>query len=75
MPCYRIRLSGSGISYPFVEGGDPIIGFFTACEVRARNEDAACTAAWQQVLAEWQPGDEYAAHNRGGLPSLRVEDV
>ena len=58
-----------------MEGGDPFIGFFITRQVRGGNEEDACTVVRQQVLAEWQPGVEYAAHKRGGLPALRVEDV
>ena len=37
MPCFRVRLEGSGIQYPVQEGGAPIVGFFTTRQVRAGN--------------------------------------
>jgi hypothetical protein len=64
MPYFRVRLSGAGISYPFVESGDdPVIGFFTTRLVRASDLHDAHSVAKKLVLSEWEPGGSYAASN------------
>ncbi len=73
MPCFRVRLEGSGIQYPVQEGGAPIVGFFTTRQVRAGNVAEACEQVRRLVLAEWLPGGPCAAGNRGPLPQLTVE--
>ena len=74
MPFFKVRLSGAGIEYPFVYGGDPVIGFFATRAVRARDIEHAHQLAKEAVLSEWRPGGRYAAENRGHVPSLVVED-
>ena len=74
MPYFKVRLSGAGISYPFVDGSDPVIGFFTTRIVKAQNLEEAHSAAKHLVLSEWQLGGPYAADNVGSLPKLLVEE-
>jgi hypothetical protein len=74
MPYFRVILSGSGISYPFVDAPDPVIGFFTTRDVRARNLEHAHSVAKELVLSEWRPGGTYATDNAGAVPSLAVEN-
>ena len=74
MPYFRVTLSGSGISYPFEDGSDPVIGFFTTRDVRASDFESAGHLAKELVLAEWRDSGPYAAANRGAIPSLVVEN-
>lgn len=74
MPYFKIMLSGSGISYPFVDGSDPVTGFFTTHVVQAPDLEQAQVAALERVLSEWQPGGRYAAGNAGALPTLVREE-
>ena len=74
MPHFKVRLSGAGISYPFVGGSDPVIGFFTTRLVRASDMEQAHHIAKETVLSEWRPGGQYAADNAGSLPALVVEE-
>ena len=74
MPYFRVILSGSGISYPFVDGPDPVIGFFTTRDVKAPDLERAGHVAKELVLSEWRAGGAYAADNRGAIPSLAIEN-
>lgn len=75
MPYFRVRLSGTGISYPFAESDAPVIGFFTTRLVRGSDLHGAHSAAKELVLSEWQPGGSYAEADVGALPALVVEDA
>ena len=74
MPFFKVRISGAGIEYPFVDGGDPVIGFFSTRAVRARHIEHAHQLAQEAVLSEWRPGGRYATDNRGAVPALVVEE-
>ena len=74
MPYFKVRLSGAGISYPFVDGSDPVIGFFTTRLVRARDIRQAHCLAKELVLSEWRHGGRYADGNVGSAPTLVVEE-
>lgn len=74
MPYFKVRLSGTGISYPFVDGSDPAIGFFTTRVVRAPDTKQAHMAAKARVLSDWQSGGSYATGNSGSIPTLVVEE-
>lgn len=52
-----------------------MIGFYTTRLVNAPNQLQAQRVAEDAVLAEWQPGGEYAEGNRGALPTLAVDDA
>ncbi len=75
MSYFRVMLSGTGVSYGFDDGSDPAVGFFTTRTVAADDLPSAERSARELVLAEWQPGGEYVAGNRGSLPALALEDA
>ncbi|WP_342316663.1 hypothetical protein [Lysobacter sp. FW306-1B-D06B] len=75
MPYFKVRLSGAGISYPFADGSDPVIGFFTTRVVKAPDLGQAQAAATSLVLSEWLPGGPYAADNAGSPPTLSIEEA
>ena len=74
MPYFMVRLMGKGVSYAAIDGGDPMIGFYTTRLVRAPDHLQAHNAANEDVLAEWRPGGQFAEGNTGALPSLVVDD-
>lgn len=74
MPFFKVRISGAGINYPFVDGSDPAIGFFATRAVRAHSIESAHHLAKESVLSEWWGGGRYAADNRGSIPVLLVEE-
>jgi hypothetical protein len=74
MPYFKVRLSGAGISYPFENSSDPVIGFFTTRMVRAPSLESAHHAAKELVLSEWRPGGQYASGNSGSVPKLAVDE-
>ncbi len=74
MPYFMVRLMGKGFSYPAINGGDPMIGFYTTRLVRAPDQLEAHNAASEVVLAEWRPGGQFAAGNTGALPSLVLDE-
>ena len=74
MPYFKVRLSGVGISLPFKDGSDPVIGFFTTRMVRAPSVEQAHAMSEEIVLSEWRPGGPYFEGNSGSLPSLAVEE-
>jgi hypothetical protein len=74
MPYFRVMVSGTGISYGFNDGSDPIIGFFTTRMVKANDLPHAHQCVKELVLSEWRLGGSYAADNHGALPTLAVED-
>lgn len=74
MPYFKVRLSGAGILYPFADGSDPAIGFFTTRLVRAPDIEEAHHLAKDLVLSEWRPGGEYADGNAGSVPVLAVDE-
>ena len=74
MPFFKVRLSGAGIDYPFVDGSDPMIGFFATRAVRAKSIEHARDLAKESILSEWRIGSRYAKDNRGSIPALVVEE-
>ena len=74
MAYFQVLLSGSGISYAFEGEADAVVGFFTTRVVRAQTLADAQHLAKQLVLTEWRAGGAYAVCNRGGVPSLVVEE-
>jgi len=74
MPYFRVMLSGTGISYVFGDGSEPAIGFFTTRIVKANDLLHAHQSAKELILSEWRLGGDYAADNRGALPTLSIEN-
>ena len=74
MPYFQVLLAGSGLSYAFEDEEDAVVGFFTTRIVRAKTLADAQHLAKELVLTEWRAGGKYAVCNRGGVPSLVVEE-
>ncbi|WP_139202774.1 hypothetical protein [Pseudoxanthomonas sp. GM95] len=72
MPYFKFILSGSGID-ALLDENDASIGFFTTRLVRETDLLSARILAEEIVLSEWREGGAYAACNRGGLPSIKIE--
>ena len=70
---YRVLIHGSGFSLALLDGGEPIVGFFTTRFVAAENIRDAETKARSSVLTEWKRrGFEASA---GSAPILELEDL
>jgi hypothetical protein len=74
MPYFKVILSGKDILYPFDGAPGGVIGFFATRVVKAPDLEQAHSAAKELVLAEWRPGGQYAADNRGSAPAVAVEE-
>jgi hypothetical protein len=71
---YLVMMQGVGIEVPNLEGGEPIVGFFTTRLVSASTSSEAESKAKKMVIADWTAG-EYADSNKGAVPQLTVESV
>jgi hypothetical protein len=74
MPYFSVTMEGKGINIKQDDESQSIIGFFTTRIVRAVSSEDAENKAKDMITAEWSSGN-YAAMNKGILPTLAVESV